>query len=95
MTTETLSEFYHMLTLSNGTVLDLPSGDIGISPVNSAVKPSADIKQSSIGDMAWPQTVHFEPTFHNTSESHRADPDAGYIPMAPSCVSDCIPLEIR
>jgi hypothetical protein len=87
LTTETLSEFYHLLTLSNGTVLDLPSGDIGIVPVQSAVKPPADIKQSSIGDIEWPQTVHFEPTLRNTSKDDSADPEFRYAPMAPACVS--------
>ena len=86
LTTETLSEFYHLLTLSNGTVLDLPSGNIGILPGRSAVKPTADVKQSEIGEISWPQTVHFEPTLRHTSGGEKIDPQFGYVAVAPSCV---------
>lgn len=84
-----MSEFYHLLTLANGTVLDIPSGEIGIIPANTAVRAYSETQRSAIGDIEWPQTVQFSTTSHNASEFENDDPNFGrsYGPVAPACVS--------
>jgi len=87
LVTETLSEFYHLVTLANGTILDLPSGEIGIIPTSSSIKPKSAVKGIYIGENAWPQTVDFPPTSHNRTEKEESEYRFRYLPVAPQCVS--------
>lgn len=93
LVTETLSEFYHLLTLTNGTVLDFPSGEIAIIPANTALKRSSDSRSGPIPDIDWPQTIDFPPTNHNVTVSRDKEFRYGYIHSAPSCVSPWVPKE--
>ena len=89
LVTETLSEFYHLIALSNGTILDIPSGKIGILPSRESIKPSASIRDSPIGDITWPQTIDFAPTNRNSSKPEASGDgfDHGHERAAPTCVS--------
>lgn len=59
----------HLVTISNGTLLDLPSAEIVIVPASTAIKLSLEFRSSTIGEVNWPQTVISESTGHDTAES--------------------------
>jgi len=51
LNTETMFEYYHLLTLSNGTVLDVPAGRAGFLTEPSPISMSKEV------EMKWPVVV--------------------------------------
>ena len=65
--TEALSEYYHLITLRNGTTIDIPSGNVAIIPLASPVaRPESSFDNVNLhraqGPVHWPHAIDFPST---------------------------------
>lgn len=87
--TETLSEYYHLVHLANGSTIDIPSGRSGFVSLPSPVAPPSTVRDSNIlNEIQWPLEVTFAPTKREKEKQEGED----FMPwddhrIAPECVS--------
>jgi hypothetical protein len=78
-------EYYHLLTLNNGTILDIPAGRAGFLTEPYPISSAKEMK-----DMAWPVDVRFDSP--RKPEGAQSDGDEydygmGRYNQGPECVS--------
>ena len=83
LNTETMFEYYHLLTLSNGTILDVPAGRAGFLTEPSPTSMSKEV------EMKWPVVVPLDsPRKVNvTKDEHDIIFGMGGRNQGPECVS--------
>lgn len=88
--TETMFEYYHLLTLNNGTILDIPAGRAGFL---TEPQPTTLHKDSG---MEWPVVISLDSP-RKKNESAEGDDDIwgmGRHNQGPACVSLSV-VELR
>jgi len=84
LNTETMFEYYHLLTLSNGTILDVPAGRAGFLTEPHPIATEGNL------EMEWPAVIHFDSPRKNYTEGD-GDDDEDYgrsrHDQGPKCVS--------
>jgi hypothetical protein len=83
LNTETMFEYYHLLTLANGTVLDVPAGRAGFLTEPSPTSLSKEI------EMQWPVVVPLDSPrkVNETSDENDSIFGMGRYNQGPECVS--------
>ncbi|KAK8847332.1 hypothetical protein IAR55_005189 [Kwoniella newhampshirensis] len=85
--TETQMEYFHLVHLANGTVLDIPAGKTAFIPAPSPVAPSPLL--SSVATPRWPVTVDLDSPYELSNETvDEADSWMRYEPKRPDCDKD-------
>ena len=82
--TETMFEYYHLLTLSNGTILDIAAGRAGFLTEPSPISKSGDAKE-----MEWPAVISLESPRQNNTKVDEDEDEYGMrrYNQGPDCVS--------
>ena len=85
LNTETMFEYYHLLTLSNGTVLDVPAGRAGFLTEPSPTSMSKEV------EMKWPVVVALDSPrrMNETKDENDRIFGMGNYNQGPECV--CLP----
>ena len=83
LNTETMFEYYHLLTLSNGTVLDVPAGRAGFLTEPSPISMSKEV------EMKWPVVVSLDSPrkVNETKDENDRIFGMGNYNQGPECVS--------
>ena len=83
LNTETMYEYYHLLTLSNGTVLDVPAGRAGFLTEPSPTSMSKEV------EMKWPVVVALDSPrkANETKDENDRIFGMGNYNQGPECVS--------
>ena len=83
LNTETMFEYYHLLTLSNGTVLDVPAGRAGFLTEPSPISMSKEVA------MKWPVVVPLDSPrkVNETKDEKDIIFGMGNYNQGPECVS--------
>jgi len=83
LNTETMFEYYHLLTLSNGTVLDVPAGRAGFLTEPSPISMSKEVEPK------WPVVVPLDSPrkVNETKDKNDIIFGMGNYNQGPECVS--------
>ena len=83
LNTETMFEYYHLLTLSNGTVLDVPAGRAGFLTEPSPISMSKEVETK------WPVVVSLDSPrrMNETKDENDRIFGMGNYNQGPECVS--------
>nr|XP_031857950.1 uncharacterized protein CI109_006662 [Kwoniella shandongensis]KAA5525022.1 hypothetical protein CI109_006662 [Kwoniella shandongensis] len=86
LNTETQMEYFHLLYLANGTILDIPAGKAAFLPAPSPIAPASDATEGSLNSPTWPVVLDLDSQYEKAeNDTDNADEPWRFQPRRPDC----------